>query len=410
MADTVTDDLRAAMSSLNEGNGDGGSQDTGGAGEDAPVLGDDAVGHADDAGAKGRTGEGAKEADGGDREAAQRARDDKGRFAKLQANLAEADERETRTLKGKKAAPVVVDVGAAKVEAQQVPVKDPSSAPDAPEAAKPAQELKAPASWKPAAREKWATLPPEIQAEAVRVDRETQRVLHESAPAKRWHQEFQQVLAPHQQLFQEKGIQRPTEAVHAAVSTYAGIHSGPEQSRAQAIAQAIKSSGVRIETLAAVLDGAAPAAQPAQINPEELEERAAARAEQRLFQRIQETQNQRAMAGFSKEVDDLRGKLEFFEDVADDMADLIEVADRRGRALTYQQAYDLACKAHPDIGPVLSQRAEAEAVKARAAQAQKSRVAGVSVRSSPASAPKAEAPDDITGQLRAALEQQRRRS
>lgn len=97
-------------------------------------------------------------------------RDDKGRFAP----------------KAKDAAPEQKSLAA--------PPQAPSTAPAATDAAPPspaqpspaAADLRAPSSWKPAAREKWAALPPEIQQEVVRVDREIRQTMQETAAVRRF--------------------------------------------------------------------------------------------------------------------------------------------------------------------------------------------------------------------------------
>jgi len=53
---------------------------------------------------------------------------------------------------------------------------------------------------------------------------------------------------------------------------------------------------------------------------------------------------------------------EFLPDVREDMADIIDLAAKRGVNLSMQQAYDRACAAHPEIANVMSERKRAEAI------------------------------------------------
>jgi phytoene/squalene synthetase len=50
-------------------------------------------------------------------------------------------------------------------------------------------------------------------------------------------------------------------------------------------------------------------------------------------------------------------KAEFLADVKEDVADRLEMAARRGQVMTLQEAYDWACKAHPEISKVIASRA-----------------------------------------------------
>jgi len=53
-----------------------------------------------------------------------------------------------------------------------------------------------PASWKPDIREKWNSLPQEVQAEVLRREHETSKALQDSAEARRFMTQFQQVSDP----------------------------------------------------------------------------------------------------------------------------------------------------------------------------------------------------------------------
>jgi hypothetical protein len=66
------------------------------------------------------------------------------------------------------------------------------------------------------------------------------------------------------------------------------------------------------------------------------------------------------------------------------MADLIEAEARRGKALTYQEAYEQACWLHPDLRKAMIQRQQAQAAGAAQNAAAKARAAAVSVSGAPA--------------------------
>jgi hypothetical protein len=73
---------------------------------------------------------------------------------------------------------------------------------------------------------------------------------------------------------------------------------------------------------------------------------------------------------------------EYYEDLREDMADLMEMATNRGRNMSLDEAYNHAANAHPEIGPILKQRAAAEAGKLDPATAAAKRAAASSIRGS----------------------------
>lgn len=102
------------------------------------------------------------------------------------------------------------------------------------------------------------------------------------------------------------------------------------------------------------------------------------------MQRFQQQQQQAEVQRLRSEVEKFSESHEFFGDVREEMADIIEVAKRRGLSISYEDAYSRACALHPEISPVLEQRKAAERAKATKASTQQSRLASSSVRSAPA--------------------------
>lgn len=85
-------------------------------------------------------------------------------------------------------------------------------------------------------------------------------------------------------------------------------------------------------------------------------------AQQQAQQRVTETANNEVDA-FSKDA-----KNEFYRDVREDMADLLDLAAKRGYEMTLKDAYDRACAARPDIAGVIAARGAAvDHVKKRVA-------------------------------------------
>ncbi len=284
-------------------------------------------------------------------------RDEKGRFA----------------TKAEKAAATPATASAAPPEATEA-----TEAP-APEA------LKAPSNWRAGAKEKWAALPPEIQEEALRVDLEVRKVMQDAAPAKRFAQEFSQVLAPYAQQLQAQGV-NPAQHVGQLLQASQILTSGAPAAKAQFVAQLIRNSGIPIEMLAQHLDGQAQQqGQPQHLDPRSI----AAQVRQELRQELQQEREQHTGQRATQEIQAFSQGKEFFSDVQEDMADVLQSAVRRGVSMSLEEAYNRACKLHPDVSAKLERAQKLQAVKAAAASTQRSKAAASSIRGQPAAPPSA---------------------
>jgi TolA-binding protein len=93
---------------------------------------------------------------------------------------------------------------------------------------------------------------------------------------------------------------------------------------------------------------------------------------------------------------------EFANDVAGDMADLLEVAARRGQTLSLQDAYSRATLLHPTISKILERRRLENGAAQQTAAASRARQAAVSVSDS--GAPSQSGDEDSGSDIRSALQ------
>lgn len=284
---------------------------------------------------------------------AARERDEKGRFAP----------------KGKDA-PAKAPAKAADA---QKPATEQPAAQAQPEAPKPtASALKPPQSWKPEAREKWGALPPEVQAEAVRLDREVRQALEQTAQARKLQEQFERTLTPYMPLLRAGGAE-PVQRLAEMAQTFHTLQAGTVEQKARLVFDAIRANNIPLEAINAYFDN--PNAQPAAPQqaapvPEEIE--------QRVMQRLAQQQATQQWQAFA-------AQNEFAEDVRPLMASVIEGRARAGQPVKdFAEAYALACQMHPAVSAALAQRKEAEAAAQQTQQAQQARSAAVSVRSQPA--------------------------
>jgi hypothetical protein len=259
---------------------------------------------------------------------------------------------------------------------------EPSAPPTAPKeptepTAPSVETVRAPQSWKPAAREEWGKLPQAAQQEVLRREREVQVALQESSEARQGYQKFRETVAPYEAMFRAEGVDA-LKATQNLLQTAAALSSAPPQNKAALVARIIKAYNIDVDTLGQMLAGEVPTPtqQPAYRDPrvdDLLREVETAKA-----QRSRELERRATTA--IKEVQ----AEEFFEDVRADMADLLELAARRGLQMTPKEAYNRAVLVHPEVSKVLQQRQAAQSAANPAGSTQRSRAAASSIRSTPA--------------------------
>lgn len=222
---------------------------------------------------------------------------------------------------------------------------------------------KAPQAWKPAIREHWGKLPKEVRDEVSRRELEVQQVLNQSTQARRFAQEFGQVIQPFQHLIAAQNS-TPLQAVRNVMTTAAGLMTGTPEQKARIIAETISNYGVDVRVLDAILSNG-------QI-PQNAQQPAIPPQFQQMLQpvygfmnEIQQARQQRE--GQMKQQADAEvanfAEKPFFDDVREDMADLMEIAAKNGREMTMLQAYERAVSMNPEIQNILTQRRQAEEAK-----------------------------------------------
>jgi hypothetical protein len=310
--------------------------------------------------------------------AGDRGRDDKGRFAKKQDEPIKADDKPVEAPK-----------------ADDKPVEAPK-ADDKP-------KRKAPQSWRPAAREVLDTLPEAAQEEALRRDKEITHALQESSEARKFHAQFREAVGPFEAMIRAEGGE-PLGAVKSLLQTAAMLRTAPAPVKARAIAGMINQflpgqDGLTL--LEQALIGQMPQqGQPMSMPQPQLDPRVDKIVEflQLSAQQRSESLQQRAEAA----LEEVRGA-EFYDDVREDMADILELSAKRGVAITVKDAYNRAVALHPEISQVLERR---KLVGQAPNGSPSSRAAASSVRPSPATAPQKQS----SGSLREDIEEAMRAS
>jgi hypothetical protein len=222
-------------------------------------------------------------------------------------------------------------------------------------------EVKAPQSWTPAEREHWGKMPAEAQRAVARRELEVQQALSRSADSRKFQDSFVRTVQPYAHLIRAQNS-TPLQAVNNLMQTAAGLTTGTQPQKAAIVAEIIANYGIDIQTLDDVLSKrpTQQGQQPSAAIPPQV---AAAlkpihqfmsQAEQMRQQQIQHVQSQAETV-----VAQYAEKLEFFEDLREEMADIMEVAAARGKEMSMEQAHAMAVNLNPEIKKILDQRKRA---------------------------------------------------
>lgn len=250
---------------------------------------------------------------------------------------------------------------------------------------------RAPQAWKPEAREFWKDIPPAARAEIVRHEQQVQATLRETVEVRRFADAVQKTIAPFEHFIKAEGS-NPVAAIDNLFSTAARLRTGTADELAGLVTQMINQFGVGrfgnqfIEKLDNALAGQAPRPENPEVAAMRQQfEREIAPLRQMQQQMSQQYSQQQVMVqeAAGNEVQSFLESVEFGGDVRVEMADIMDVYAQRGHVLSLQQAYDIACRAHPEIRGVLEQRERANIANSMTQTANKAKQAAVSVGGTP---------------------------
>jgi hypothetical protein len=223
--------------------------------------------------------------------------------------------------------------------------------------------MPAPIGWSPEAREGWAGIPEATKKQIVQRERDIEKNMANTGLARQESQVFNQLAGKYQAVMAAEGVNNPFKAVEGMFQTAARLRMGSPQAKAQQIAHMIKNYGVDIETLDSLLVGEAPRANPGQ-QVQQMIDRRMQPVNQMMNQLagMQQNKVQEQHNGANQQIGEFAKNAEFINDVRYDMADLMDLATKRGQNLSLQAAYDKACAVHPQISAVLQKRQQQESL------------------------------------------------
>lgn len=214
---------------------------------------------------------------------------------------------------------------------------------------------RAPASWRKEAKGEWANVPLHIRQEVHKREMEITRALGEANNARQSAQQFEQAAQPYMARIQSLGV-TPQQAFSELLKADYLLASGTPQAKAQLLDKLIQDYGVDIGELDAAIArrlGGQQQAAPQAFDPNQISQLVQQQLQQALApiyqQQRQQEQQVQQQAEQTVEQMALDPKYPHFDEVRQDMADLIELATKRGVALSLDQAYSRAVGMNPEL-------------------------------------------------------------
>jgi hypothetical protein len=249
---------------------------------------------------------------------------------------------------------------------------------------------RAPQSWKGDAKGEWAALPLRVRQEVHRREAEVNRVMQESHTAREVAGQFGKVISPFMGRIKSYNVS-PLQAVEELFKADYILGTGTTEQRAEHMAKLIKSYGVDLNALDSALVramGGQPQGGQAPQGGVDIEQRVMQKVQELLnpvmqtFQQNQQAQQQAQQqiqqeASMTVEQMSLDPTYPHFEEVRQDMADLIEIQAKRGVYLSLEDAYSRSVA----MNPQLSQQMNAATLHQNA---QKAKGASLSISGAPA--------------------------
>jgi hypothetical protein len=229
---------------------------------------------------------------------------------------------------------------------------------------------KAPESWNPEAREGWKELSEPVKAQIAKRENEINKSLNEGAQNRKTGEKFQGIADRYAQVIAAEGAPDALTGIEELVKTVATLRMGSAQQKAQKVAGFIEHYGIDVnqldDILTAKMNGTTAPADKNDPIQRMLDERLAPVND--LLAQMNETKRAtqfQANQDLINEVQTFKQDPahEFYTDVQHDMADMVEMAQKRGVNMPLQEAYDKACALNPQISAALAQRTADERLK-----------------------------------------------
>lgn len=218
---------------------------------------------------------------------------------------------------------------------------------------------KAPLGWGPARDALWAKVPADVRSAISKREREVQQGMSQAGRIRAVADEYLGVIKPFELVIQSMGT-NPKNAITSVMQTATAMIVGTQAQKVAVLTEMCDRYGVDLgeldKSLSSMLankgKGGPQPNQNAPMDPRLMQHL------QPLFQmeqRLRESEVQRQhhlQQEAASAIGTIQGE-QYFEDVRDDMADIMEISAKRGHIMTIKEAYTKACQIHPEISKLV---------------------------------------------------------
>ena len=241
-------------------------------------------------------------------------------------------------------------------------------------------KVEAPQSWTGAVKDKFATLPPDVQAEIQKREKDVHQMMTRHDGELRLGREMKDVITPYMHIINAQG-NTPAGVIGPMLNTAYILSTGSPQQKADILRQVAEQYGVDLGAVKQEQEN------PTDPHIRNLEQRLAQFEQQTEYQRqLQEQEKQgKVLSEISAFAADPRNT--YYRTVEETMLPLVSAirskSPDKSNSEVLQEAYDAACMLHPDIRSTIAAAQLADQQAKRKAELATKKQASVSVTGSP---------------------------
>ena len=216
-----------------------------------------------------------------------------------------------------------------------------------------------PSTWSAKGKESFSKLPKHIQDEIIKREADIGKGISMYKQAANYGRSIGEAIKPYEAMIRSENSD-PIKTVQSLLNTAYRLRSGTPQQRGQLVMQIAQQYGADLSQYPSAnaentekqeIPELQQYLNPLQEKINNLEQVYA--SQQQVAQQQTQQEAVTSISGFQNETDE-KGNIKnvYFDDVRNDMADQIESAERQGRQLSLDKAYETACWANPQIRSV----------------------------------------------------------
>lgn len=225
------------------------------------------------------------------------------------------------------------------------------------------EDPEAPIDYDPETKELWKAVPSKVKQHIHKREQQMAQAMQGTSEARRTHQSIAKLASDFAPIIAAEGVSNPMEAIAGMFNTVAEIRLGSPQQRATKMAQLIGHYGIDIAMLDSALAGTPQHQETSQMEQMLNQRLGPMQRQLEQYQNMERQQANQSQQAVTNELKEFSKGAEFLQYVRHDMADLIDMASKRGQFMGFKDAYAKACAINPQIAKVMSDRASSEALK-----------------------------------------------